>query len=149
RLISEVAKELDLNIQYFSEGRIKTTEVYKDKSPIKLKQLNPTISTGDTLRANFKVKILSATDFEISEEDKEFNKKSKFGNRIKSPIGEIILIPNASNIQKNIGDVYYVKVNPFMQTVVDYRNRITADALGTTGRKNNVITLSLIDNVKE
>lgn len=149
RLMTEVAKNLSLNVQYFKEGRIKTTEIYKDKSPIKLTQLNSPLIAEDTLRANFKVKVLSSTDYEIKEENKKFNAKAKFGQKINSPIGEIMLLPNGGNFSKNTNQEFFIKISPFMKVVENYRNKVTAEATGTTGRKNNVITLSLIDDVKD
>lgn len=149
RLMSEVARVLHLNVQYYSEGRIKTTEVYKDHSPIKLTQISTVSPDQDTLNANFRIKILSPTEYEIVEENKGFNAKVKFGQKIKSPIGEIILLPNVTNLQKHVNQIYLIKVSPFINVVESYRERVQAGATGTASRKNNVITLSLVDNVRE
>lgn len=149
RLMMQVVKNLNLNVQYFKEGRIITTEIYREKVPLKLTQLNNELATEDTLRANFKVKILSATEFEIIEENKKFKSKAKFGQKINSPIGEIMLLPSGTDFSKNINQEFYIKVTPFMKVVEHYRNAIKADATGASGRKNSVITLSLVDNVKQ
>src|SRR5690606_7913469 len=97
RLMIEVAKELNLNVQYFSEGRIKTTEIYKDNSPIKLAQFTALDLENDTIRAEFAVKVLSATEYQIKDENRNFSAKAKFGQKINSPIGEIMILPNGKN----------------------------------------------------
>jgi len=149
RLMIEVAKELNLNVQYFSEGRIKTTEIYKDNSPIKLAQFTALDLENDTIRAEFAVKVLSATEYQIKDENRNFSAKAKFGQKINSPIGEIMILPNGKNFSKNINKEIYVRVRSFMGVVEGYRNRVIAEATGSSGRKNNIISLSLVDNVKE
>lgn len=148
KLMLEVAKKLNLNISYYHEGVVKTPEIFNENSPIKLTLLNTEALKQDTLRADFKIKIISKTEFEISDENKNFKSKAKFGQKLNSPAGDIILLPTGVKKQNLIGN-YIITVRPLMSAVERYRNAIQVNTTGANARKNNVLTLSLVDNVKE
>src|SRR5690606_34414188 len=97
----------------------------------------------------FRVKILSANRFEFWDEETEEKSEKTFGTAFKTSVGNIILLPNTtvSNASKN--QIIYIKILPFISVVQKYKNGLMMEASGSSYRKNNVITLSLVDNVKE
>src|SRR5690606_18254471 len=93
RLILEVAKELKLNIRYFTEGRVKRSELLPEESPFHLILSNELSEDTDSLEANFKFELMGETKFEIYDEESGFKAQSEFGQKLHTPVGEVSVGP--------------------------------------------------------
>src|SRR5690606_37767627 len=114
RLLMEVAKELKLNIRYFTEGRVKRSELLPDESPFHLILSNELGEDTDSLKANFKFELIGENKFEIYDEESGFKVKSEFGKKLQTPIGEVTFVPNISKNLKS-GNEFFISVNPIMK----------------------------------
>ena len=63
RLLTKVVKQNNLNIQYFSKGRVAEVELTQENSPIKIIFLNEIDKAKDDLRGLYIVRIKSSTKF--------------------------------------------------------------------------------------
>src|SRR5690606_21963288 len=102
----------------------------------------------DSLEANFKFELIGEAKFEIYDEESGFKAKSEFGQKLHTPVGEVTFVPNISKKVKT-GTEFFVSVSPIMKVVDGYREKIQTELTGSTYKKNNVVTLSLTDNLKE
>ena len=72
RLVQKVVENLQLNVRYFSEGRVKKQELMHEAAPVKIRILSDEISY-----LNFNLKVLSNTELELTIDE---NKSTvKFG----------------------------------------------------------------------
>ncbi|MFY7944929.1 MAG: hypothetical protein ACOVNZ_10115, partial [Crocinitomicaceae bacterium] len=84
-----VVKKLDLDISYFSQGRVVTKELYNE-SPIKIVFTRKN-DNYYTKPLSLLVRVLNKEEFEISTADRNNVKKYRFGQKIACPIGEYLL----------------------------------------------------------
>ena len=150
-LISNVVKDLNLNVRYFEQGKIKEQELYENP-PIKLNFFgsDSIIHQVDT---TFYIKIQSPSKFlmfkddgkSIIERDDAEGKLFAFGDRIKTTFGDIVIVPNVGKHTPKIGSNLRASVNSINSVVNKYQSRISA----TTAAESSVVTLSLVDNIPE
>lgn len=148
RLISEVVKELNLNIRYENLGAIITSELYTNR-PFVIQYL----SFNDSLRAprvpKLFVTINSETEFNIYTESKSIDEVHSFGESLTLPFGEITVIPifdNPYSFNQFIGKTISVSYAPIENTALQYQNRV---AVQSDDRYGNVINFSLNSPVRE
>src|SRR5690606_33355652 len=84
---------------------------------------------------------------EFSEEEGDFHTRAVFGQKFQTPVGSIILLSNAQQKKKQ-DEILYVSIRLILKVVDAYRNKIQIEMTGSSYRKNNVVTLSLTDNLK-
>lgn len=116
RLITKVVSNNNLNIKYYSIGKINTTQLSESESPIKIILLNDSIKTSTDIDYSFKINILSNTKFEVTDVDTNESNTYSFGNKIKSNLGSFIITPNTS-FKDNEGQSLLIKVNSIENTV--------------------------------
>ena len=148
RLISEVVKELNLNIKYDNIGAIITSELYTNR-PFVVQYL----AFNDSLRAprvpKLFVTIHSDTEFNIYTESKSIDEVHSFGESLKLPFGEITLIPifdNPYGFDQFIGKTISVSYASLENTALQYQNRISVQS---DDRYSNVINFSMQSPVRE
>src|SRR5690554_4221712 len=91
-IAERVVKELNLDVRYFSDGNIRSIEMYGDV-PFRVTILSP----PDSLKfssAPFYVSVLSDKKFELWDEKTGQKNEYSFGDRISLPIGDIMVTPN-------------------------------------------------------
>lgn len=140
-LIESAVRELELNVAYFSQGRVKWEELYK-KSPIKLilsKYSDAYASKGHFYR----IEKATATTFTIYDSNDQKIGTFKYGEKFK--IGEEVFIvlvnkPEFVALNYNIGVQYL----PVSQLAESFKNRVTVAALS---KNTSVIELSIVDPV--
>lgn len=140
-LIESAVRELELNVAYFSQGRVKWEELYK-KSPIKLilsKYSDAYASKGHFYR----IEKATATTFTIYDSNDQKIGAFKYGEKFK--IGEEVFIvlvnkPEFVTLNYNIGVQYL----PVSQLAESFKNRVTVAALS---KNTSVIELSIVDPV--
>src|SRR5690606_24371225 len=90
-----IVDNLNLNIQYFILGNIKSSEIYeKGELPFSINFLANDSIIHNT-KFSFYIRIDSNTSFGYKEAEDDPERKYDFGDRIKSGIGDIILTPKA------------------------------------------------------
>ena len=101
-LSQNTVKELDLDISYFSEGRVVNREIYSD-IPYKVIFINKAKDyyEKDTV---FTISKVDNKKFILSDANKNNKKLFLFGHIIHFPLGDFLVLNN--NQKKNTGDVY-------------------------------------------
>lgn len=141
-----IAKELDLNIQYFVMGNIKNTEIYRrEKIPFSINFLSND-SVVNNSKYRFFVRISSGTSFGFKETEDGAEKKYDFGDKIKSPIGDIILTPK-KELSTYEGKQLQVVINPIERVADRYRKKTLIKA--NDKKLSNIINISLTDPIQQ
>src|SRR5690554_4053580 len=91
-LTERVVKQLGLNIMYFQEGRVRTSELYENK-PFTVTLLTDQDSLPSRI-SPFYVNPKSDTTFEIWEEESSIKDTYNYGEPFELSSGEMILTPN-------------------------------------------------------
>src|SRR5690554_6842861 len=140
-LTERVVRELNLDVRYFSEGNIRTSELYGD-APFTVTVVTSRDSL-DFTALPFYISVLSDTKFSLWEEDSKNIKEYNFGDRIKLPVGEIVVTPNSEISKGNATDVSHpikVEINSVSSMGNHYRQAIQVEQLSDV---SSVIQLSL------
>src|SRR5690606_10290995 len=121
RLVQKVVENLQLNVRYFSEGRVKKQELMHEAAPVKIRILSDEISY-----LNFNLKVLSNTELELTIDE---NKSTvKFGNSVKIGNNEFMILPqNPTSI--SVGSEVQVTVASIQAATSRVLNGLTINAL--------------------
>ncbi len=143
-LITNVVNKLNLNVQYFTQGRILETENYP-KSVIEVNFLAAD-SIVNTRYQTFDILINSKTSFSFLDDEGLVQTTHSFGKTVSTDIGNIIITP--SNLYTNgvIGKVIKVRVSPVKQIANFYRQKL---AIFEAIEGTSVVTITLNDPNKE
>ncbi|MCF0064314.1 polysaccharide biosynthesis tyrosine autokinase [Dyadobacter chenwenxiniae] len=133
-LMESVVEDLQLNVRYFSTGRLKTTELY-DKSPFKLTLIHPT-NSRNAKSATYFLTIGKKNHFELHYTAQTY--KGTFGTAITIPDGQVTL-ERTSNIF-NPDDQYAIEIQDQEQLVDQYRKALT---VSPTNKLVSTVNLSL------
>ncbi len=143
-LMTRVVKELELNVSYWVEARVKTSELYGKSLPFKVNFLKKTSSfySKDTI---FSIQINSPTEFTLKNGLDKARSTHLFGEEVNTNFGSIVVTPlkDLSNLVKS---VIFVKVNNLEGVVDGYRGSIQ---IAPISRDVSVVKLSLQHIVKE
>ncbi len=143
-LLERVVKDLELNVAYYRQGRVIETELFKERSPLKITFLTkePVFYSKDTV---FTVLVTSKETFALKNSEKKVVSESVFGERVHTSLGDITVTP--MQVDKIIkGDEIIVKVRPLKSVIDSYKNRIQIQPVN---KSSSVIKLSLKDPVKQ
>lgn len=144
KIIGDVIKNLNLNISYFSKGRVKETEVYH-KSPYKIifSKKNEKYYELDTV---FTITQLNEDNFDlISETDVKVG-EYRFNETISNDFGEYRIIKNNEIIESPDGNKSIkVKIEPINTLIDVYKKNISVSPVN---KKSSVVNLSLNDAVR-
>jgi tyrosine-protein kinase Etk/Wzc len=144
-LTENTVKKLNLDISYFSEGRIKSFEIYK-KSPIKVFFREPSDVT-EAKGLSFTVDVLSNTKFLIKTEESGVLGEYTFGETITNHLGSFIVTKNEDSFstEENIKPVI-VFVSTVKRVTERYRRSLSVETLS---KFTSVISISITDLNKE
>lgn len=142
-LMHQVVDRLNLQVQFFTQGRIIKTEVYSDP-PIKLNFL-ASDSISQHYSARFFIHITSKTALKYSVEDGT-PKTYLFGETIKTSAGNLIVIPSGNQFDKFIGETLEVVITPLRSVREKYKNRIGVSQIS---KGSNILEIYLNDPVQE
>ncbi len=146
QLITDVAKELQLNIRYFYEGDVQTSEVYTN-SPIDIQVLQQddlklsqakTFNFEEKEGPNFILKALETEDI-----------KGSYGKPVNLDFATIILSKKSlplGQVDSNINDPFLISFSTVDAAAAKYRGAIQ---LNLTDKNSSLIELNLNDPVKE
>lgn len=135
RLVQKVVENLQLNVRYFSEGRVKKQELMHEAAPVKIRILSDEISY-----LNFNLKVLSNTELELTIDE---NKSTvKFGNSVKIGNNEFIILPQNLNSIK-VGSEVQVTLGSIQAATSRILNGLRINALND----GSVVSVSIVDNL--
>ncbi len=141
-LIESTIKDLELNISYLSQGRVKWEELYQN-SPVKMIVSS---SEGYASKSHFyRVEKASDTTFSIFDASDTKIGTFKYGAYFKiDKVTFVVLInkPEFVKFEYNIG----IQINPISQVTESFKNRLN---VATLSKNTSVIELSIVDPVKE
>lgn len=143
RLMERVVKHLGINVTYFKQGRVKTSEIFNKYGPIKINFFSKD-SVFYAMDTTFTVEVVSPTSLILK--NKEGNKvaSKNFGENISTNLGDITITPVNDNTLKKGGEII-VKISPLKSVISTYLNKINIQPVN---KKSSVIKLSLKDPVK-
>jgi capsular exopolysaccharide synthesis family protein len=146
RLIDEAVSKLNLDIEYYIEGRLKTGEVYKG-TPFNVegKILDPSL-----YGAPFRITIISKDQYklELDLEYYKFSKIIKFGEPVVNEKFSLVINGNQNAIGFNnrISDIRYLfTVNDHKEVVKRYQNSLSVGK----SDEASIITVLIQDPVPE
>src|SRR5690606_24924482 len=83
-----------LNITYFAKGNVKTSELVESQSPIRLIVLEPTHPRMDSVK--YKVNLQKKGNEFILEDEDMGSRRYTLGQKVNSPIGPIMILPQGN-----------------------------------------------------
>lgn len=140
-ITEQVVRDLDLNIKFYVQGRIKEQETYLNP-PLNVNffENDSLISKVDT---TLYVKIVSPAKFELSNSNSIFGNgevsEYDFGDKITTGFGDIIITPNIGSYGANLGSTVKIKLEPVNLTVEKYLEKIRVQS----EMSSNIIKLAV------
>lgn len=135
-LVESAVRELDLNIRYYTEGRVKTLELYKS-SPIKIIFDEPVKS-----KISLEVEILKDGHFRLHDADGNLIGSYKFGQSIIYRSTKFTIIHSES---KSHDSNISITAQPSLNAAQNYKGRLSVKLIND---KTSVVELSIIDPEK-
>ena len=151
RLMTNVVKELNLNVRYFEETQVKQVELYH-RSPLKLqlmrldeRQLNRIIKDeeGNSFRILRKGDQLQVINAETEESiSAEIDKAFSLG------FAEVVISENTETDPEDLAEAEEILISfvPVETVVQKYQNQVQVNL---TDKNSSLIELSLVDPVKQ
>ncbi|RYY00765.1 tyrosine protein kinase, partial [bacterium] len=142
-LVENTVQDLELNISYFKDGRLKTTEAYK-QSPVKVSFFDKTqdFYKRDT---TFVIESLSSLRFNLLDVEKNKIGEFSFGKTIKTALGNMVVLYNSENVKSN-NSFTTVRLSSLEKVTNHYRKKLQVTPIN---KMTSVLTLSIVDPVKD
>ncbi|XCF05091.1 polysaccharide biosynthesis tyrosine autokinase [Tamlana crocina] len=142
-IIQDVIEELDLNIQFFVQGRVHETELY-DKAPFNINFIESD-SIINSSWLNFYIEPLSDVEFNYKAYEDDTPKKMEFGESIKTKIGGVVITPKSEDTSNIIGKNIRVQITPISSLVPYFKYKIKLEPIEKNSR---IVKVSMQDPVK-
>ena len=145
RLTRQVVEELDLNVLYYREGSIKTSELF-DESPLTVKILRGQDTLTKPVELWLWPKNSNAFDLRVGEDG--IRETYNYGDKISLEFGEITVIPRLTEMKKYLRDDPFtvkVTVRSIEDAVLATRRDINVQAIN---KNSSVIELTTTSGVK-
>lgn len=143
-LIENVVDDLDINISYYSIGKVRNQEVYGLKVPINLNFFVKD-SILNKLDTAFVITTISKSEYTLKANEEDKGKPYSFGENVNTVFGEINVTPqNISSIDMN--EDILVRIRPLGEVANEYRDRIQ---IRTESKNSSLLILSLNDVIKQ
>lgn len=139
-LLTRVVNDLNLQISYFTQGKVIKKEVY-NQSPIKLNLL-ASAPLKYSLNGLFNIKILSSTSFSFKTDNKTSIRN--FGDTIDTKLGRILITLSVTDIKIWTNKLVDVHISPVKSVVARMMGAITVKPVNKTA---NVLEISMTDGV--
>ena len=142
-LMETVLKNLDLTLSYQRKGMVKDYEYYNKLAPVKVifLQKDSLFYNRDT---SFSIDILSKERFGLINGDGQSLGEKKFGERINSKMGELIVTPQTGKGIKT-GETVIVSLTPLNVLAKSYSEKLKIEP---ASKKSKAIKISLTDPIK-
>lgn len=138
-LTKRVVKNLDLNVNYYSEGSLRTTELFGN-IPFKVGVITPDSLVTSSFEP-FYIQLVSSDRFKLLDEDKAELKEYSFGEVIPFAAGDIQVLLDSNNyIEGRSQEAIKVHISSIPSTVARYRNSIEVEQMT---KLSSVIQLTL------
>lgn len=141
-LTERVVKELNLDVRYFREGNISSSELYGNV-PFRVTILSPSDSIKYSA-PSFSVLVLSDQRFQLINDEDGTKSEYNFGQKVALPVGNIMVTPNLEILKRNSKDNDFlpirVEVNSISAIGSYYRESIKIEQLNDV---SSVIQLSI------
>jgi tyrosine-protein kinase Etk/Wzc len=121
-VIKNVAKKLNLNVQYFIEGRLLEVELYKSV-PFEINFITSD-SILNSVDFNCYIDITSTTGFEYRINETDLPKTMSFGESISTYFGSMVVTPKIKDVNEIIGNSFRIKIRPIDAVTQSLRNSI-------------------------
>ncbi len=143
-ILSNVVQELKTNISYYDASGIVNKEIYEN-TIIKVNFIGGDSSIYNREGA-FSVKIISPFTFQLEDKSTKKNSIQKFGDKITTSLGQLIIVPVSSNNRSFVSKKIEFTVNKFDKVVDFYRSSIVVEP---TNNECSAITISMKVNNME
>lgn len=140
----QVVKQLGLNKKITAMGSIQHSDVYRN-APFNISFLAP---DSIVYRANeeFFITLKSDTSFEMAATEDEPAIVQLFGKTIPTAVGDVVITPNAVDLDSYLDRKYKVAVNPLAAVAEQYQKKLQ---ISITDQLSNIISIGLNDQVIE
>ena len=141
RLISEVVRDLNLNVKYYREGNVKSSEVFLETpftvTVVSLKESSP------YLLKSLYIKPISDKEFVIKDAQDAQESTYSFGDTLNLDFGELV-INSANNRSRRsdkdeFNDFTLVSISSVSQAVIDLKNNLNIQA---ANKNSSVLKIS-------
>ena len=147
-LMKEVARKLHLDVHYTLEGVLRDVSLY-DVKPFEVQFFD---EIEDSVKvATFEARVLNKNEVRISalqdvEASYDYDKVVRFGQRVKTPIGILSIIPNLQNIETFVGKTIVV-THIDMESAANYVGKRIST--GEMDKESTLVRITCTDtNVK-
>ena len=150
-----VARELDLNIRYFEEGTVRTTELFAEK-PFNIQVLKfdeerfIELAEDEEATAPLFFTIQSDSTYTVINEEAGWEKEMNFGEALVLPYAEVSVTPSFADAGITAEELTETTIKVVFNTIENaaaaYRERVQVNL---TDKNASLIELSLQDAVKE
>jgi len=142
-LMERVIKELDLNITYYTKGRIGTHELYQNEVPF-----NINFFVNDSvlyhLDTTFSITAIAVNQFTLKNVEGDQTSEGVFGENVKFRSGNLVITPTSIN-HVALGQEIFVQIKPLEKVAIDYKELIK---IAPESKKSSLLILTLKDPVK-
>ncbi|MCK0147037.1 polysaccharide biosynthesis tyrosine autokinase [Arenibacter sp. F26102] len=140
----EVVKRLGLNTKIMAQGKIMEKELYNNP-PVKINFIAAD-SIINRSKFEFYLELTSPTVFGYTVEENSPLRPLAFGKNIQTPIGGMVITPNAEEFERYKNAKLRVVVNPVNTVAQAYRDKIR---ISSNEQVSNILNISLNDPIKE
>ncbi len=142
-LIEKVAKELKLNITYYTKSGISSDEIYGDQIPF-----NVNLFTDDSklkrLDTIFSISAKSTTKYNLFDSRGNQISEGSFGERVSCNFGDLVATPVSMDNVK-LGQKIIIKISPLEDIAIHLKEQIK---IVPDNLKSNLLILTLQNAVK-
>ena len=142
-ILKNVVKRLNLNVQYFLQGRIHESELY-DNIPFNINFIGSD-SIIDKVNFSFYIEVLSEVNFVYKINEDDTSNKRTFGENISSYFGGMVITPKNTDVKDLIGKTIQVRISSVDNLVQYYKTSIDIYQIE---KQSRILGVSLRDQVK-
>ncbi|WP_452218708.1 GumC family protein [Lacinutrix undariae] len=139
-ITNSFVNSLNLNVKYLIKGNIKSLELYKNP-PITVNFLDEDSILHHT-DTTITLHVISKNQFTFQGENTLLN----FGDKIPTPIGDLIITPNFSQPEMSVGKDIMVKISSLENTTNQYAQKLK---IAPAGENSSVVIISIDETIKE
>nr|WP_321234799.1 polysaccharide biosynthesis tyrosine autokinase [uncultured Psychroserpens sp.] len=137
-LMNAVTERLNLNVQYYIQGKIKAFEIY-DNPPVEINFFKED-SIINSLNTSITLNVSSKEQFTFKDSGKKYN----FGEKVPTPIGDVIITPNFNQEEMKVGKDITIKISNVNSLSAIYSSKIK---IAPAGPNSSIISIDLKDPV--
>lgn len=135
-LINNVVKDLNLNVQYFIKGNIRSLELFK----------NPPVTvnffSNDSIIKNIDTTLTLHVDSKTEFTFENTSEKLNFGDKISTGFGDIVITPHFDTEEMQVDKDVTIKISPIEKVAAYYNKKIKISA---AGEESSIVDFSLDD----